>query len=851
MRRPWILGILLAAALAGPVRADSGADGTRWQSVALFDWIYSGEASYTALKQAADEAQDHGWISQRMQTGQKLPQASARDLALKLEDSPSVDPTTKGKLKQYFADESKQMAQNDQAATAKRLDDLDGTLADASKRLDDLEASLIKNHYGKSSAQGLTLLLYNGFRNDSPAGLAQSMERGMYAGGMELQFMGTVDKVNYTFSLGTEVYYSNLNASNGTCGTCSGWPDEADSLLTWNNGLNYYSLIDGGASFQFPLGNGGGLDINLGSGQDLELSPLLFGAEELVNTDAFFQDVMMAYRPPKDIKTLELNYPASTSHFRGVTVSKQGAVWYWPFTKTQLVYAPDTSWWASWDPKFDVVSLRLDEDLGQRGLWLDGGLIYGMVQHDGNDMDQMSGAGLGGHTGNPNNNPALFPQHVNSVGYGTNLRFSSGTIIHLDAAASAYDWQFGYGANAPLQAYSDTAFIGTIAQPVGPLNFSLQASQVGPHFLSTPRTPARVQYGYGPGGAFQDSIANAYPYVGIQDMIYGPSPTYPVQPPQLAWISMMNNPALATNNTRQLALKGEWHGSWISAGLYDGAQMQINPTDAYVWTTPYIEGNQNDGYGWFRMFGNTFAAEPAPAPAPGQAGAYQVGGVPGALMPLPPLSGAGNFPPGSVLQQNFDLPTDGVAIYGPGPKQITGAHWQQMDQLNNYETEFVTLLSQNGLGDDHMLASSVKTVNYAGANLLFDFAALMNRNLPLQVQIVGEDRDLETAPGFPAFAAGTGLFNQEYTVGFLSWGVNDMVTILGTAGYETWHTNQSDFPVNMQIKEFGLGADLKADPFVTGLLFNFRATMMRYDDLNIGSRELTLSTVSLGSTLQY
>ena len=300
---------------------------------------------------------------------------------------------------------------------------------------------------------------------------------------------------------------------------------------------------------------------------------------------------------------------------------------------------------------------------------------------------------------------------------------------------------------------------------------------------------------------------------------------------------MINQPSVATNNTRQAALTGEWHGSWTSVGLYDGAQEQINATDAYVWTTPYIEGNQNDGYGWFRMFGNEFSQVPAASGTP-------------------VIGGTAPFNAGQLLQQSFNKPTDGYARYrtgtGPGGQPVYAAmpvHWQQMSQFNNYETEFTTLLSQDGAGDGNVLADSAKTLNYAGIHLLFDIAALMNRNLPLEVTVVSEDRDLSTAPGLPG--GGSSLFNQQFEVAFLNWGVTDMVTLLGTAGFETWKTQQSYYPVDMQIREFGAGADMAADKFVTGMALNFRASWMNFEDLNIGSRELELFTLSLGTTLTY
>jgi hypothetical protein len=561
------------------------------------------------------------------------------------------------------------------------------------------------------------------------------------------------------------------------------------------------------------------LDISLGTAQDLNLSPLLFSSIEPINRDAFFVDVLSPFRAPKIVKTMEMNYPAQTLHFRGLSVKKAGFDRLWPFTLTQFAYTQDWNWYEPWDAKISTMALRVDEEIKAQGDWLDGGLVYAMVQDARNDQDQMTGDGITPQgPGALVQNAELFQQQSQSAGLGAQLRGSNGTLLHVDAAYSSYTWKW----DAPYaQDYTDGAFVATLVQPVGPLNFALEAGQAGPHFLSSPRVENRIQY-----GATQDSIAFAYSSqgIGMDSVVSEPKGT---KPPALAWISMLNQPDVLTNNNRQVVLKSEWHGSWISAGAYDGAQMQINATDAYVWTTPYIEGNQNDGYGWFRMFGNTFAS--GTAVAPGASGAGQSGGV---------------------LQQNlFNLPTDGKAMV-PGGSAPLPVHWQQLSQYGDYEAEFTTLLSKRGVGDGNVLPDSAKSLNYLGANLDFDIAALLGRPLPLDVTVIGEYRDLDSLPGLPSLA-GTSLFNQQFEVAFLTWGLSDTTTLLATAGFETWKTQQSDFPVDMQIREYGVGADLKEDPLVTGLVFNLRASQMRFDDLNIGSRELSLTTLSLGCTLSY
>ncbi|HTB23371.1 MAG TPA: hypothetical protein VK914_11780 [bacterium] len=806
MTRAWLLILCLFGAGAARADAPPADENAAWRTVTLFDWLYSGEPAYQTLKQAATAAGDQGWVAQRLDQNQKVPQASARELAQKLEDNQTLDPALVSQLKTLFADETQQMGQSAQDAVAKQADQLDANLAKDSAKLDALEASEAVNTYGKGSSTGVTLNLYTGYRVDDPsASYLHGQEYTYGMGGMQTAMIGSIGKVNYNFTLGMEYYYNNLNQ-----GSPGGAPGLSETLAV--DPRTYNGNVDAGLTLQFPLGNEGGLDVSIGAVQNVELSPLLFASIEPVNRDAFFVDVTAPYRAPKVIKTMEMNYPAETYNFRGLYVVKGGSVWYWPFDNTQFIYTPnDQTYYATWDAKLETWSLRVDEDLRARDDWFDGGNYYGMVEGSGNDEEQLLADGTTGGLSTA--------QSTQSFGLGSQLRFSSGAIVHLDAAASSYHWDWPNTACNCSQDYSGTAAIATVVQPVGPFNFALQAGQASPDFLSSPRVENRIQI-----GATQDSIAQPYSVNGVDLASIGEN--NPAKPQQLSWLSMMNEPDVLTNNTNQLVLRGEWHGSWISAGAYDGAQMQINPTDAYVWTTPYIEGNENDGYGWFRIFGNTFANGPS----------------------VLPFASPGGQATGTADLINFNRPTDGHA--NTPTLANMPVHWQQMAQYGNYETEFITLLSQKGVGDSNVLADSAKSLNYAGANLLFDFGALLNLDLPLQLTVIGEDRDMNTSLGLPG-GGGDDLFNQQFEVADLNWGVSQTVTLLGTAGCENWKSVQSYYPVNMQITEFGAGADLNEDPLVTGLVFNFRASVMTFEDLNIGSRDLSLITLSLGSTLSY
>jgi hypothetical protein len=772
-----LLMLLLACCLA-PLRAED-AD---WRNVRLFDWIYSGEPSYQLLKQAAEAVGEHGWVAQRLERGQKVPQASARDLALKLEDLAGLDPTVRESLKKQFPDESAQVGQLDKAGIDVKSADLQAALDRASAKLDLLEASLARNSYGKSSNPGLTMNMYSGYRLDDPSGLAQGMDHGWLAGGVQFTLGGTVGKATYSLELTDEYFYQNLNTTNFDYRT---------------------SQIGTGASISIPL-NDGGLDVVIGGHSDLDLSPLLFSAILPLARDAFFADVTTWYRAPKIINTMQLNYPDGTYDFIGTYIKKEGAVWYWPFTTTEFVYTPqDQTWWYSWDAKFDTTLFKLTEDIGPHGHWLDGGKIYGIYTSAGTDADQIYGANAGQQS-----------QNATDYSLGLDLRFSSGTAFKLDAALSKYS----SGVPIVVTGLSGNGLIGNFVQPVGPLNVALEFGQASPAFLTLPHNATGNQAGVTQ-DTYQDDAGTYYYDSGVGP---GVSPAKPV------YTTFINQPTVLSNNSQRFTLKTEWHGSWVSLGVYDGIMQELQPTDAYVLTTPYIEGNQSNGYGFFRMFFANFS----PPPPEG---------------PVNPPTASGNGT-GVWLQQEFNHFTDGTGIAPSGSSYPV--HWQQMSQLNNYESEFTLLLTQNGKGDPHMLADSVKTLNYAGANLLMDFAALSNRTEPFALNVVGEVRDLALTPALPT-SGESSLFNQRFVVGFLNVGISDTLTLLGMAGYETWESQHSFYPLSMHINEVGLGADLAEDPIVTGLVFNFRATMMTLTDTNVAARELNLESLSLGCTLSY
>ena len=753
-----------------------------WQQTLLFDWLYPGEAPYEALKSAALATNSNDWIAARIQRGERIPQASARELAFKLSQAPGLSPDLKAKLATLLADEPELLRDKGDGSATARAAAVNTDFDRMSKRMDDIEAIFDMNRYGKGSFPAVNLDIDSGYRLDNPSSFLKGKTRGYFSGGIMVTLRGTLDKANYTFGMGVRYFPHD---------------DDAAPYSDRESGYNF------GFGFLLPLPEGG-IEVHLGDSVDSKLSPLLFSTIDVANKDAFFVDVTTAFRPHADVKELELNYPYGPRTTAGLALKKQGAVWYWPFSSTQFIYAPDNQYWHEWNTKLNTWALRVDEELGSQGRYIAKTNVYGVALGVVNDEDEIRPA----YTTVP-----LPEQHISGYSAGGELVLDGGTSLKGEFALSHYD----RAGSVFEESYTDAAWIANLTLPLGPIYAGLEAGQAGPKFITRDRPPLP-----GVPGAL-DRLQSGATY---DSSSFNPFPGAPAGAANYSWLSFMKNPTVLSNNSNRYALKAEWHSSWVSLGLYDGIVGQIEATGPFVTTSPYIEGSSQNGYGWFRMFGQNYS-------------------IPVAPFATPPVPSDG----GKYYLWLYNKGTDGNAIYDAAG-HTQAVHWQELAQYSYREGQFTVLLNKKGAGDAHIMDDSVKTINYAGGTLRFDFKSLFNRVLPLHLIVVGENRDLATDPGVPTFDGGS-LFNQSYTVGFLTWGLSDSINLLGTAGYETWKTKQSFYPVNIQTHEYGIGADFKLDPLLTGLEMNLRGTMMQHEDLNLAEREFSLFTLSIGSTLTY
>jgi hypothetical protein len=775
-----------------------------WEQVTLFDWVYPSEPAYTALQKGVQESGIKHWLNARLASGDKLPQASARDLAALLMDDPKVDDQTKAVLKEKLSTEAQQLGMDSQAGALGQADALSHRLDVVGKRMDEIETIYKTNNYGKSNTPSLNLDVYTAFREDDPGGFLEqpgglniSRRRSYLLGGANFTLNATVDKANFGVGLGLKYW---------------GGDNTADNTAYQN------FTIDSFANFQMPLDQGG-IEVHLGDKLGVYLSPLLFGALFQEGREAFFVDVTNPYRPTPVIKILDLEYPAFTKDVRGVYVRRQGQAWYWPFSTTQLLYEPDNEWWLPYDTKVTTYAGRVDRDIHPTS-WMDPGLWYLMAQRADKDKDQLQPFRTGGGAAVPSYQQFnIFPGTVESYGVGFELHLVKGTQLKFDGAYSNSIHSMPIAefspTSGPARTDADFAAIATLVQPIGPFNLAFEGGWAGPLFLSKPQSNDRIQ-----NGAVMDSLDPL-------NFTAGP----PKDPYAPVWATYMHDPAVMTNNNARGVLKAEWHGSWVSIGLYGGSNMQITPTGATVIINPVLEGRDDNGYGLFREFGTTYAL-PYRSWDPGLAYTRT------------------DF--GELAQQKFNQAFQGVARYGSAPTQTNAVYWQEISQLSYREIFYTVLLTQNGKGDNNLLAPSLKAYNFAGTRTVLDFGALFNRTLPSTVTLIAEDRELVgPGQGVTVNFAPQNLFSQAYGTGVWTHGITELLTVLVKGSYETWKSQQSYYPVDIIVRETGAGFDLRLDPFLTGLQANLRATDLRFEDLNMPSHNFSLWTLSIGTTLSY
>lgn len=771
---------------ASPAAADR--PGEAWDSVLLWDWYYPGEAPYEALKAAAAAAGSTDWLSQMLARGEKVPQASARDLAWALAAAAGEDPAQRERLRSLFRDEADEVQQRSKAEADTQA--LLGSLDALDRRIDEIDATYQRNNYYKGSELAASADVYSACRIDAPSGVAEGGAKASPLAGVSMQLNGTADKSTFILTLG--------------------YADSTDDDL-WD-----MSSLMAGFNAAFSLLEPvlqGGMQLDLGA-MNVKFSPLLLATPYPVDRDLFALDVTQAYRPPKELKDLDLTYPAAESALTGLHLQTAGLGGWWPFTNFEFVYAPsDNTFYRYYDAKFDVASVKGEYEVTQLGV-VDDFKLYAVAEEAGSDSYALNADGPVAQAWNGQPMSAVA-QHSDSWSLGTQLQLRSGTALFLEGAQSHYESNQGpIGAPSGQPEYENgSAALATLNQPLGLISTGLELGFASPEFTTT---------GHNAGGLQQGATT---------DTLIGTAELVPI-PGTSGYYTQVRDPEVLDNNSRRAALKASWAGSFLSLGAYDGVVEQDVASGPYVQTGPYLEGESFNGYGWYRVFGQNYGAPP----------------LPGSAQPAAQAANMGPDTNSQIFLWRYNSPTDGMAA---APNGAQGAvHWQQLSQPAYREAAYTVLLSRDGVGDDRVAADSVKDLNYLGGVFKVDFKSLFGLSRTLDLNCLAEDRDVSLRAGLPSFGAGN-LFNQEFTVGYLRWAAGDNVTLLGMAGYEVWRTDQSYFPVLIQTQEEGLGADFKLDPWLSGLAISLRSSWMDNQDLNVGSRQFTLWTLSAAAALSY
>lgn len=764
-----------------------------WEQVTLFDWVYPGEPAYAALQSGAQQSGSKHWLVARLARGEKLPQASARDLASELMDDPNVDAQTKAVLKEKLSSEASALGVGEQSGALKSAETMAQQLDRASKRMDEIALTYKTNVYGKSSKPSMSMDAYNTLQLDNVGGrlgnpsagsMTSPMQRrskSFMLGGVKYNMSAAIDNVTVTLGLGLRY-------------------DAGESMDLNSSRQAPYFII--GAGFLIPLDNGG-LQVHLGEDYPVFISPLMLADINQEGREAFFIDFNNPYRPTPVVKLLDLAYPASPHGYHALAINKQGQSWYWPFNRSVFVYTPiDNNYFDSWNDAIYVTALRVDRDINSNS-WMDPGFYYGAVIKSDSDTDALRAT----------NRSVLPHQGVETYGAGAEIHLLTGTQLKADFASSNFSRELSV--NGPRRVNSDIAYVATLVQPVGPLNFAFEYGAAGPYYLSSPQGGAHAQ-----SAAMVDTLtSDAVATPSTVTKSYFPTGT------GSTWMTFIKDPAVLSNNTSRMVAKAEWNAGWVALGVYEGMISQTNPSDAHVVINPALEGRSDNGYGWFRLFGQTYAG-----------------------VASPPAASTGVT--GYDAQQNFNFMTKGTAKWGPAAGNTVGVNWEEISQVSYREVFFSTWLTQNGVGDNNLLTPSAKVINYGGARATFDIAALLLRTLPSKLTVIGELRDLALQGGVPSVDA-SNLFSQNYGFAVYEHGITSALNVLGRVAYETWKSNRTFYPLDMQTTEYGLGFDWRLDPILTSLQLNCRGNYMVFDDLAFPNRNFSLTSFSVGTTLSF
>jgi hypothetical protein len=363
---------------------------------------------------------------------------------------------------------------------------------------------------------------------------------------------------------------------------------------------------------------------------------------------------------------------------------------------------------------------------------------------------------------------------------------------------------------------SDQAGFLAFSKSVGSVIFGLQGSQVGPRFVPGGHDAQLGGLGENTSGIAVDTLLARDPRDGDADH---------------SWSTVAEDPSWLTNNSRKVTLQATWLGSLGQMNLTLGTSQQIQASGPWVIATNFFNNSPYNGDTYSQMFYDNYTDF---------------------------YAGATTDTTGQANQAyfNYNNVTTHQANYNGAP--INGflnsdglAKWDDLEQLYWRQTTHMIWLSHNGVGDDNLMADSVKFYNTLHWDCTLDGGALFHSSRNMRLTVFEEIRDVAEDPRvadpFAQFGGiSSDLLLQSITGADFVWQFAQDWQFVGTAGHEDWSTNHSYYPIHFTDNTVGGGVDALLTDMVDGLKVNFRVLELDHEDQYLPTRNFTGWRASLG-----
>ena len=535
------------------------------------DWLQPGVSAYQDLKQGAAQAGLSGWVVDRLNQNSAVPQASARDLMGQILASPTVAQDLKARLQADLPSETSQF-QDHRDTILGKVQDLQQRMDSLDKQVGEVEKSFAKNNYGPYSSplDAITMVSSADFEH--------------WAGLEPAQWGGPGVALEDTFNGTTGVIELLLQSGSALRRQCRGGQLTTPSMIT------DYPYLGDGSKVTLLVNQGwlAGTQVELGM-EYFGFSHLLFSGPGFRPQSPFFLGV--------DAATIGETAPSGQRTVQGLMIQKQGqAGWWWPFTNTQIVLEPlylggENNPYLPYTGPFTQHANEFAARLDLAGLNFIPGtqdsIPYLMADITESDQAQLNGFKLD----DPSFTGVGVPETDQAYGFGLTTQLAGGGQVLFEAADSDWKRQDSVqGVTGYDKHFTDQALSLDYTDTFGPINIGLEASQVGPYFI----TGGHEGYASGneqAGSTFDSTLEDPRPG-NFQ---------------KTSWEQLSLDPADLSNNSQRAFLNGTWLGSWTTLQLSGGVSKNVNPTGPWVRASEYFDNNQNNGYSWFNMFGEHYS----------------------------------------------------------------------------------------------------------------------------------------------------------------------------------------------------------------------------------------------------